>query len=212
MATTKYSDLLNDVLPHLAADPSDPVTEYHIRRAVIEFCADSWIWKYIPDPADIVAGESYYDIEIPTGTVLSSVLSVTYTGVPLDNKSTDWLDAEVPGWQTTQASVKYFTQIDLEQVILAPVPEYNVTEGLLMTLALQPSQSSVGFPSWIYNQYAYSLADGAVGYLMLMPNKPWTDFKMGATKMASFLTAKASARQAAVNALARAPVRTKGQH
>jgi len=212
VANTKYSDLLDDVLPSLAADPSDPVTEYAIKRACIEFCSGSWIWKHLPDPIDVVAGENAYDLESPAGSDISAVMAAEHNVVPLDPKNVEWLNREIPGWRTTRRTPKYFTQVDTEQVILAGVPDANIASGLTLTLALQPSQSSTGLPKWIATQYLYDLADGAISRLMLMPNKPWTDLQNGADRRAKFDAAIANARANAVSALGRAPTRTASQH
>lgn len=212
MANTKYSDLLDDVLPSLAADPSDPVTEHAIKRAVIEFCAGSWIWKHLPDAIDVTAGEAVYDLEPLPATDIAAVMSASLEAYPLTPKSLDWLDDNRPGWRTTTSTPKHFTQVDTEQLILAPVPAATVVGGLTLTLAMQPSQNSTGFPKWIANQYIYALADGAIARLMLMPGKPWTDLQNGQDRRAKFDAAIANARASAVGGLGRAPQRTASQH
>lgn len=212
MANIKYSDMLDDVLPSLAADPSDPVTEHAIKRAVIEFCAGSWIWKHLPDPMDVTANEAVYDLEPLPGTDVSMVMSVALDGYPLTNKATDWLDSNEPGWRTVTGTPRYFTQVDPTQLILAQVPSASTTGGLTATLALQPDQRATGFPSWIANQYLYALADGAISRLMLMPNKPWTDLPNGQDRRTRFDAAIANARATAVGGLGRAPTRTASQH
>lgn len=212
MANLKYSDLLDDVLPHLAADPSDPVTEYAIKRACIEFCAGSWIWKHLPDPLDVVAGENTYDLEPLPGTDITTVMAAEHNNVPLDPKAIEWLNHEIPGWRSTRKTPKYFTQVDTEQIILAAVPEASIASGLTLTLALQPAQNSSGMPKWIVNQYLYALADGAIARLMLMPGKPWTDLVTGQDKRSKFDAAIANARASAVSALGRAATRVSAQH
>lgn len=212
MANIKYSDLLDEVLPNLAADPSDPVTENAIKRSVIEFCSGSWIWKYLPDPVDVIAGENAYDLELPSGADVTTVLSAEIDGVPLKPRDVPWLNKEIPNWRTTQAHPKYFTQVDTEQVILAALPCANIREGLTLTLALQPSQTSNGFPKWIFSQYIYILADGAISKLMMMPGKPWTDIPNGTERRARFDAGVANARASAVSALGSAPLRTASQH
>lgn len=212
MANIKYSDLLDDVLPHLAADPSDPVTEYAIKRACIDFCAGSWLWKHMPDALDVVAGENTYDLETLPGTDITTVMAAEHNNVPLDPKAIEWLNHETPGWRTTRKTPKYFTQVDTEQIILAAVPEASIAGGLTLTLALQPSQNSTGMPKWIVNQYLYALADGAIARLMLMPGKPWTDLVTGQDKRSKFDAAIANARASAVSALGRAATRVSAQH
>jgi len=212
VSNVNYTDLLVEVLPNLAADPSDPVTEHAIKRAVIQFCEQSWVWKHLPDPIDVVAGEPYYDIEVPSGADVMAVIDAAYTRRPLANRTLDYLNSELPTWRTETGTPAHFTQVDTEQVILAPVPEAALTGGLVMTLALAPSQASTGFPKWIFNQYLYAIADGALAKLMTMPGKPWTDVPNGLDRRVQFDAAVAGARVAAVNALSRAPIRVKPAH
>jgi hypothetical protein len=212
VANILYSDLIDEVLPQLAADPSDPVTEQAIKRAVIEFCRESWIWRFLPDPQSVRSGLLEYDLEPPTGADIAAVIDVEYNKVPLTPKSVEWLNKEIPGWRATKAAVKYYTQIDTEQVLLAPLPADTVTNGLVMTVALQPSQTATGFPKWIANQYIYPIAEGAMAKLMLMPAKPWTDLANGQDHRTRFEQAFNDAREAAVSALGRAAVRTSSQH
>lgn len=212
MLIAKYADLIDDVLPMLAADPSYPVAEYAIKRACIDFCAGSWIWQFLPDPIDVEAGEAYYDLEPESGSDITAVMDVQHNNVPLTAKSVAWLDAQLPGWRTTPAVPKYYTQVDTDQIILAAVPDSSIAGGLTMTLALQPTQTSQGIPKWIFSQFMYSLAHGAISNLMLMPSKPWTDMSAGAYYAASFQNAIANARASAVAALGRAAHRVTPQH
>jgi hypothetical protein len=196
----------------LAADPSNPVTENAIKRAVIEFCRESWVWKFLPDPQSVVAGEAFYDLEPDTGTDVAAVIGAAYNGVPLINKTLDWLDGELPNWRTTSATPKYFTQVDTEQIVLAALPDANITNGLTMTLALQPAQATTSFPGWIWSQHVEEITAGAVARLMLMPGKPWTDLATGADRRRVFDNAIANARASAVRALSRADIRVKSHH
>lgn len=212
MANVKYSDLLPEVLPNLAADPSDPVTEHAIKRAVIQFCNDSWIWNYLADPMDVNIGEPTYDLEPLPGTDITTVISVAYDTVPMQNKPIDWLNSTIPAWRTTRLTPKYFTQVNTDQIILAPVPESTIPGGLSIILALQPDQRSSGFPKWIYSQYVYSIAQGAIAYLMLMPDKAWSNPQLGVAYMQKFESAIADARGDAAASLGRAPVRSSPFH
>lgn len=210
MANVKYSDLLDEVLPLLPADPSDPVTENAIKRAVIEFCATTWLWKYLPDTFLATPGEGAYLIETLPGTDVSAVLSVQFDGLTLEQKSVDWLNENVSGWRTNRGQVRYFTQVDTEEIILAPLPD---SAGVLaMTLALQPNHTATGFPKWIFNQYVYTLADGALSKLMLMSGKPWSDGANGLSRKAAFEAGMANAKTVSVTALGRATLRTTSQH
>lgn len=208
----KYSELLDEVLPSLAADPSDPVTENAIKRSVIEMCRRAWIWKFLADAIDVMAGVSTYDLEPPIGAVISTVVSAELEGVALTPRSPDWLNREVPRWRVDADRPRHFTQFDTEQIVLASVPDANIPGGLTMTLALQPSQSSTSFPKWLFNQYTYDFAEGAIAKLMLIPGKPWTDLAGGADRRARFEASIANARASAVSGLSGAVLRVTGQH
>lgn len=212
MANIKYSELLDEVLPNLAADPSDPVTENAIKRAVIEFCAGARVWQYLPDALDVTAGELTVDLEPEQGADVGVVMHVALNGAPLENKSIDWLDRNEPGWRSTAGTPNYFTQVDTEQIILAPLPAASARKALVMTMALQPSHTATSFPAWIFSRYAYALADGAMSKLMLMPGKPWTDIPGGADRRTRFEQAISNARANAVGGLSRAATRTTSQH
>lgn len=212
MANTNYSDLIDDVLPHLSADPSNPVTEQAIKRTVIEFCNQSWVWQTFPDPISVVANTNLYDLEPESGADIAAVLSVVIDGDPILAKSPAWLNTNVRNWRTEAAPPRYYTQLDTETLILAPLPQSNIKNGMALTIANQPSQRSTGFPSWISNQYFYALVDGSVAKLMLMDKKPWADAQGGVDRRSKFEAAISGARNDAVTALGVAPVRTTSQH
>lgn len=211
MANALYSDLLNDILPSLAADPSDPVTEHAIRRAAIEFCANTGAWKHITDPDSVTAGDPEYLLSIPQGADVLAVQNVAIGTETIVPKSLDWLNANFSGWRTDNGTPRYFTQVETTSLLLAPVPASGM-EGIVVTLTLIPSQASTGIPKWLFDKYMYDLADGAMAYLMMMPNKPWTDVQSGAFRRSRFETAMANANALAAQGLGRARIRTASYH
>lgn len=212
MSLVKYSDLLTEILPHLTADPSDPMTEAALKNAVIEFCRDSWVWRHFADSQDVTAREPLYQLEPPAGADVAAVLSCSYDGEPITSKSTDQLDELLPGWQTTPGTVKHFTQTDPDSVILAPQPDVTISSGLSMVLALQPRRAAISFPKWISSQYMEALASGALARLMSMPGKPWSDLQGGLLHATRFRAAINAARESGVRGLGRAVTRTTSQH
>lgn len=208
----KYEDLVSEILPSLSADPSNPVAENAIKRSVIEFCHGSWIWQYMQDPIDLVAGEIEYDLEPPTGADVASVMCVEVGGSIVETRSIGWINKTMPGWRRNADTPRYFTQVDTEQILLVPVPNVSASESVVITLALQPSVKAQTFPGWIASQYMYAIADGALSKLMMMPDKPWTDINGGADKRRLFDNAIANARASAVFALGSGPVRSRTYH
>ena len=208
----KYADLLDEVLPSLLADPSDPVTENAIKRSVIELCQSAWIWKHLIEPTDVAAGEVVHDLEVPAGAVVAQVLSVALDGERLKPQSIDWLDHTTPDWHSAQGMPVWFTQTNTQQIVLVPAPASDMPAALTATLALMPSKTATTFPQWIADRYLYVLADGALSKLMLMPGRPWSDMAGGADRRMRFEAGIANARAAAVADLGRAPMRVRTQH
>ena len=166
MANSPYTDLIDNVLPFLAADPSDPVTEVAIRRAAIEFIAGSWVWQILADPIAVTAGVASYALSAPAGASVSAVLDAQLDGDPLTAKALAWLNANLPNWRMQPGTPSYYTQTDSENIVLAPLPAWASSYGLTVTLALQPADASSEIPEWIASQYGRYIADGAVAILI----------------------------------------------
>lgn len=208
----RYEDLVSEVLPSLSADPSNPVAENAIKRSVIEFCHDSWVWKHMQDPIDLVAGEIEYDLEPVSGADVASVICVEVGGSIIEPRAVEWVSKTLPGWQRNRGTPKYFTQTDTEKILLVPASSISAPESIVVTIAMQPSARAVSFPDWIASRYMYAIVDGAASKLMLMPDKPWTDINGGADRRRLFESAIANARASAVFSLGSAPLRSKVYH
>ena len=207
MSNVKLSELLPDVLPQLNADPSEPVVEHAIKRAAIEFCELSRVWRHVPDPQSIIAGESFYDIEAPMGADVVGVLSVKADGVLLQAQTITQLDQLVPGWRSP-GRVQYFAQLDTEQIMLAPAPDTAAENGLDMVLALRPSASSTTIPKWMMARYGQAIAHGALSRLYLMTGKPWADGSLGTLMRDRFMTGVAAAKSDGETGMGTAVIRT----
>lgn len=212
MANLDYSDLLGEVLPYLAADPSDPVTEGAIKRAVIELCTKALVWKHVEFTADVVAGVSAYQITPPTGSTVVGVAEVLYDGRQISAKSFSTLNATKPGWMSTQGDPEAYTQIETDRLILAPVPSSSVVSGLHVTLYLAPEYDASEAPAWILERHRYAIAEGAISRLMMMPGKKWTDLQGGIDRRARFESQIANAANDATVGTASAVIRTTAYH
>lgn len=212
MSQMAYSNFVNDVLTKLAADPGEPVALSAIRRTAIKFCAKSWVWKHFCDPDTILPRIAEYEIDCPANADIAAVIDVSVDGLPIEPKTIEWLNAEYPDWRSRSGNVKFCTQINSENLMLAPVPCAHLPNKLLVTIALHPSLNSTGLPKWIGTQYYSDIVSGAAADLMLMGNKPWTDAKYGQELAAQFESTCNNARTDSVSGLGRAPLRTRSEH
>jgi hypothetical protein len=208
----KYTAFYSDVLPHLKADPSEPVLDNALRNTAIEFFRESWSWRVYTDPISVEAGVPEYDVELPTGTDIVTVLSVTLNGAPINPNTNDELDRLRPRWTSDTGLPKWYTMTESTSIVLAPVPDQNFTDGLVMHLALMPTRSATSITDWAANLYWDGIVAGTIAYLMEMPEKPWSNEKFAANRRRVFNSAVASARESAVRGLSRAPLRTVPQN
>lgn len=208
----KYTDFLLDVVPHLAADPSEPVTVNAIKNAAIEFCKKSWVWREYADPVSTKANVAAYDLEPQSSADIAAVVSARLNGFALTASRQDELDEQLPDWQTKPGTPKKYTQVDTTQILLAPMPDVASPKGLILSFALQPLRSADELPDWIATQYWEGIAMGAVAKLMLMTGKPWSDPKTGLDKRNQFENAIGEARDDVLRGLGRAATRITSQH
>lgn len=210
MATSKFSDLYPDVLPLLAADPSEPVMDRAIRRAAIEFCDLSRVWRVTPDAMTTVAGEGFYDLEPPAGAEVAHVVGVKVAGRLLPARTLMEVERTVANWRGT-GEVQCFTQMDPEQIVMAPAPSESGL-SLEIVAAMRPTLKASTLPGWIVSRYGHYIAAGAASKLMLMPDKPWTAGQAGVLMRDTFMTGVAEAKGDGESAMGTAIIRTTPQH
>lgn len=208
---TKYSECFDEVLPELPGVGIELATNA-IRNTIIEFCQLSWCWRNFMDPTSVLARINTYELDPPAGADVVKALVVKIDGKEIDPISEDDLTVHHPRWQTETGPAKGYLTDDPSQIILVPVPDRKIPNGMLVTLALQPSRTSSQFPSWIWTRYFDPLAAGAKARLMAMPGKPWTNAQMAAVYRAQFEVGAAGAKIESMQSLSRAVLRTTSYH
>jgi hypothetical protein len=211
MSTTKYTDLLDEVMPELPGAQTALVTN-QIRNAVIAFCGGSDIWRAWLDPIDVVAAQNTYDVTVDAGTDLVRLLSLKFDGFLLTPRSEDALDAWRPRWRTEERRPEHYMQQDQDTVTLACVPPCSLAGGLLLSVSMQPDRNSKGFPGWIYSQYWEGITAGAKARMMLMPGKPWSNPKQAILYAQMFENETAAARADASKSLVRSRSVSRSTH
>lgn len=209
--TTKYTELFNEVLPELPGVGAD-LAANAIRNTIIEFCQLSWCWRAFLDPVTVLAKINTYELDAPTGAEIVQALVVKLAGEELTPAAEDDLAQRYPRWQTELGAPKFYLTDEPGQILLAPVPDSKVQNGLLVTVALQPTRVSTGFPTWIWSRYFDALAAGAKARLMAMPSKPWTSPQLYSLYRANFETGAAAAKMESMKSLSRAVLRTTSYH
>ena len=211
MSIARWTDLLDDVMPHVPG-ASIEIATHAIKRATIEFCTDSLVMRATSDPLTIEAGQGVVDLDSPvSATVCVKALSAKLAGDadPLDPKTPEWLDEWNPDWRTELGTPRYFTQDNPEQLVVALAPESELRDALVVQMAIAPKLNAPGVEGWILQRFAEAIASGALGRLMAIPKKPWSNAQLASVHLAAFNASIGAAAAMAAKGFGRAPLRTK---
>lgn len=215
MANVAWEAFLPMILVQ-APGVSQPLAEASVRDAAIEFCKRSLAWVHHMDALPIVAGVADYDLDVPDGAVAIQPLDVWADGEPLDPAAPRELTALYGEWRAETGTPLYYLHEVLDgavrQLTLAPKPIATVSNGLTARLALRPTKTSTEIDEAIYEEYGTVIANQALGRLLLMPKRPWSDAEHGVALLREFSSQCSAAQLRAARGGTRAPLRSRTVH
>ena len=213
MISTKYGDLLSEVIPELEGAP-EPTVLLDIRNTVIDFCNGSRVWRVWLDPIDLVAGENTYDIQTTAGTDIVELMSVKLRRLDRDlvPASEDQLDRWESKWRERRRHPEFYTQRTPDTVTLACVPPDNHPGDMLLSVALQPDRTSKAFPGWIYTKYWDGILSGVKARMMAKSGMPWSNPKLAMYYKARYDAELAKARTDGARSLVRSRTVSRSNH
>lgn len=212
MADIKYSKLL----PYLMVEVpgcTEPLAEQVVRETVIEFCANSHIWRHRMDPMTVRQNVADYDLDdLPRDTVLTKVQSVFIDADRLEPTSEDWLDANIHDWRRRAGLPQFYMQIDPSYMTLVLRPDTTRAKAMHVTVSVQPSRDSTAFPQWIADQYQEDILMGAKARLMKQQSQPWYNPTLSEFYRGRFVLATTTAADISARSLVRTRLRTTPHH
>lgn len=214
IADTRLSEFLPYVIPHCPACP-DPVAEFLLRQAAIEFCERTRCWRYVTS-VEITAAT--VDLPALANTEVDEIEEATHNGVRLS--PTTYLESLPVGLYGAQADAapKWITQVGPGSMIVSPF----LAGTLRLSLILKPQSGvAMGFdpddplrdaknvvPAFILSHHAATIAAGALARILMLPGQPFTEPGMAAVKRAEFDAATNSLAAKFQKGQQRAPLRT----
>ena len=196
-------DFLPLILPRAPGCP-EPIAFDANRQAAIEFCERTRIWR---DTDQFMADEFGY-IMAPAQSVIHQIEEARFDGHRLTAVSVQDLNERYPDYDwTTQSGdqPKYITQIHPNTVKIVPAWDGMIT----MTIQLKPSNDAQELPDFIFDQYARTIADGALAEVLMIPGQPYTNPQGGAMYSQRFQQRLDSLQVQGLKGQQRAPIHTK---
>jgi len=170
-----WSDFFESVIPYVPGCPSI-TAEIAIKNTIIEFCEKTLILQRDHDPVTVTAGINDYDLEPPTGYLVTKIMKAWYENVPLVPAAPDEIGS-VAAYNTYAEGAegpgqpRWIFQKDERTFSLLPVPQDTSVNAVTMRVALKPSRSASGVDDVIWEDYMEVIGAGARSRLMLMPNQ-----------------------------------------
>lgn len=201
---------LDAFLPNIrlyAPGVADPTAYFAIRQAAIEFCERSRAWRF--DDEFNVTVDDAEALYAPAKSVIHDIDGVWFDGTKLKPKTPVQLDTLVPTWRSgaTKAETKplYVTQTAPNTIALVPFQAGHVK----LALFLKPAQDADTLPDFLADQHRETIAWGALGRILLIPNQSFTNPDMGAAFGQAFQQKLDGKSTLGATGQQRAPVRTR---
>ncbi len=172
-----------------------------IKDTCIEFCEKSLVVTRDHDPITIVSGIVDYDLEPPTGYLVVKVMKAWVENNEIQPMAPDVVrNASVynrlfSSYQSAPSTPIRFLQKEERSISLWPVPDKKYSNGLTLRVALKPTRSSTTIEDVVFEDYAETIAAGALRRLHLSFDKPYTDERRASARQAEFMSGVNVARQ-----------------
>ena len=196
-------DFLPLILPRAPGCP-EPIAFDAIRQAAIEFCERTKVWR----DTDQYYADEFGDIFAPAQSVIYQIEDARFDGHRLTPIGVQDLNELYPDYDwTTQSGdqPKYITQLHPNTVKIVPVWQGMIT----LTLLLKPSNDALDVPDFMVDQYASTIADGALAEILMIPGQPYTNPQSGAMYSQRFQQRLDALQVQNIKGQQRAPIRTK---
>ena len=168
-----YEQFYELVAPSVQGCPQSMVI-MAIKNSCIEFCEKSHIWKQEGIVNDVIANQPRYGFVPPRDAKVVTPYRIAINGrelVPTDLKV---LEETQPGWRNIISSVPHTYFLDTDDTVrLIGSPTELIPDALEAGVVLKPTRESRGCPSFLYQDWAETIAAGALSKLMAMKGKIW---------------------------------------
>lgn len=194
--------MVEDVRTSVPSIPNFVATRQLLRAARL-FCQETRAWRVdFRVSVTGTVGTVILTAKLPANTELVDLVSIKNTGggLPLEPRTYSWLDKNITDWRSNEAlNATYYVQDGLNTIRLVPTPSTTTADLYDVRVAVKPLRTATTLDDVLVNKYDEVLIHGALGYLCLMPNKPWTDFNLGQYHETQFQSSIPGAQTAATD-------------
>lgn len=191
MASVSLDTFFSDITIHVDGCP-EPVMAKAVLNTLIDFCADTKVWREYVDCGTVRAASFPYDLGGNAGAVVAGLLDVRINGYPLEATNETTLDAIRVEWQDDRGTPAGYYLTDPDTLMVYPLPDMDYQ--MRVSQYYTPSRDATAVPSYLHQRYATIIAAGTVAQLMAIPNKPWSNPQFAAVWSNRFGAKKAEVK------------------
>lgn len=167
------------VQPHVPGCPEITI-KLHLQEAAVDFCERSAVWRFDIEQDFTAKTLSDYEIFVPDNSLLENILVLYLGGVPL-KKVVD--SHHFRSSQSGLGRPRAYSLYQDASIRFYPTPDDKYTfDGVGVA---KPTLDATGVEDFIYNTHGRAIACGALGKLLNIPGKEWTN-----PDLASYYTMK----------------------
>lgn len=195
-----FYDLAKPDLPNCP----DGALDSALRQSAIDFCEQSFAWRYEHPSVAVTVGTSQYEFGPPSGAVVHAITYAKFN----DNEIEVGVDADhmrIWKWRDQTGTPQYVLGGDTN---LTLVPNPDIEGTLTMIVVLKPSPDAESVDDFLFNEYRETIVHGAKARLMLSPKKPYGNPEMSVYHQAQFIAKTGAAGTRVARNYTRAPLQT----
>lgn len=153
----------------------NPTLKKAVLWAVRDFCKETHLYKYTPDPIDIVADQQQYTFTLPTDTEVIKMDRCKVDGKAVTIWSSWQEDIEDSDWESETAATPNRAHFDLlGNVNLVGIPEVDITAGLKCRFIIMPTKAATEVDDR-FEEFFEGLGYGAIYNLKNIGGQPWSN-------------------------------------
>lgn len=191
---TPLSAFFPYALPYVIGAP-EPLLERVVRDACIDFCERTLIIQE-STVANVVAGRSEYEVDLPTMSKLTKVIRVFYDGELLTPSPIEMVtvgDAFTGAGDASQPKTYFQKTPTSPDITLFPTPDEDLLGGLVIRAAYAPTRTATSVDTALFEDWCGAIGKGAAAMIMDLPGQPYSNPGMAMNLAAAFQAAISSA-------------------
>lgn len=162
-----------------ASNVPDMIAEDALRHASRELCRESRVWREDLEPVSMEAAQTQ-TLTLPDGAALVEILTAVHslTGERIMPTTPAALNVRRPGWRTETGVARNYYRNGTAELGFVPRAELasgGVQPTVELRVALMPTLQGNTVGDLVMLNYGEVILNGALGRLLAMPGRDWTD-------------------------------------